>query len=133
MKMKLTDAACRTKPDPKRTLKLSDGGGMFLQVTSTGGRNWRFSYRRPVTKKQNTIAFGTYPEVSLDLARERRRKARELLADGMDPSEVRKETERELERTAEAATCFREIAERWWQAKMVRQGRAVGTLKEMGT
>jgi Arm DNA-binding domain len=57
--MNLTDAGCRTGPEPKRTLKLSDGGGMFLEVTPSGGRNWRFSYRRPVTKIQNTIAFGT--------------------------------------------------------------------------
>jgi integrase len=132
MKMKLTDAACRTKPDRKRTLKLSDGGGMFLQITPGGGRNWRFSYRRPVSKAQNTIAFGTYPEVSLDLARQRRKEARELVAKGMDPSEVRKETAKDQERAADAATSFREIAERWWQAKMVRQDRATGTLKRDG-
>ena len=116
MKMSLTDAACRSKPDPRRTLKLTDGGGMFLEVTPSGGRYWRFSYRRPVTKTQNTIAFGTYPAVSLDLARERRKEARELLAKGMDPSEVRKEIEKEKERAADAATRFGEIAERWWKA-----------------
>ncbi len=132
MKMNLTDAACRTKADPKRTLKLSDGGGMFLEITRAGGRNWRFSYRRPITKKQNTIGFGGYPEVSLDLARDRRKEARELLAKDLDPSEVRKVTAKEQERTAEAATSFREIAERWWQAKVVRQGRAAGTLKRDG-
>ena len=132
MKMSLTDAACRSKPDARRTLKLTDGGGMFLEVTPAGGRNWRFSYRRPVTKTQNTIAFGSYPAVSLDLARERRKEARELLARGLDPSEVRKEIEKEKERAADAATRFGEIAERWWKAKMIRQGRAAGTLKRDG-
>src|SRR6185369_2111377 len=43
-----------------------------------------------------------------------------------------KETEKEKERTVEAATTFRQIAERWWQTKMVRQGRAAGTLKRDG-
>ncbi|MDR2725815.1 MAG: Arm DNA-binding domain-containing protein, partial [Candidatus Adiutrix sp.] len=41
----LTDTAIRSiKPQPK-PVKLSDGGGMFLFCTPSGGRLWRLKYR----------------------------------------------------------------------------------------
>lgn len=70
--------------------KLRDGGGLFLWVMPDGAKLWRWDYRRPVTSKQNTIGFGSYPAVKLADARERVRVARELLARGVDPSEQRK-------------------------------------------
>lgn len=64
--------------------KIYDGGGLFLLVTPAGGRRWVLKYR--IQGREKSLAFGTYPDVSLKLARERRDEARALLASGVDPS-----------------------------------------------
>lgn len=97
----LTDTAIRkAKPGPK-PVKLRDGGGLYILINPDGSRWWRWDYRRPVTGKQNTLSFGTYPEVSLADARERRAEARRQVAAGIDPGEHRKaEKAAGLERSA---------------------------------
>ena len=86
--MALTDVAIK-KARPKETpYKLSDAGGMFLWVTPSGGRSWRWSYRHQ--GKQKLMAFGLYPDVPLSLARERHAQVRKLLAQGIDPMAERK-------------------------------------------
>ncbi len=69
---------------------LRDGRGLLLLVKSNGAKQWQFIYRRPVTGKRNTLGLGTYPDVSLRQARERREEARKQLADGIDPGAQRK-------------------------------------------
>jgi Arm DNA-binding domain len=67
--------------------KISDGGGLYLLVTPTGGRCWRYAYR--FGQKQKLLALGTYPEVPLQRARIRHEFARTLLAHGLDPSALK--------------------------------------------
>lgn len=86
---------------------LQDGYGLRLHVEPTGGKLWRFEYRRPVTGKRNLLSFGRYPEVSLRKARERRDEARKLLADGIDPGEQRKAA------AAAGADTFEAVAREW--------------------
>ena len=57
--------------------KHSDGGGLYLRVTSAG-KYWRMDYR--YASKRKTLALGVYPAVSLTEAREARYAARKLLA-----------------------------------------------------
>jgi integrase len=94
----------------KRT-KLSDGGGLYLDIQPSG-RYWRMKYR--FDGKEKTLALGVYPDVSLKLARERRTKAREQIADGIDPNEVRKEQKAALK---EQADTFKAVAEDWLKLK----------------
>jgi hypothetical protein len=68
--------------------KHRDGSGMYLLVNA-GGKYWRMDYR--FADKRKTLALGVYPEVSLAKARQRRDKARELLADGIDPGIAKRE------------------------------------------
>jgi len=81
--MKIQKAKAKDKP-----VTLFDGGGLFLMVTPSGGKLWRFKYR--FEGKEKKIAFGSYPEISLLDARQRRDDARKLLANNVDPSAVRK-------------------------------------------
>ena len=67
--------------------KHADGGGMYLLVKASG-RYWRMDYTH--ANKRKTLALGVYPEVSLAKARKRREEARELLAEGLDPSAAKK-------------------------------------------
>jgi hypothetical protein len=81
--MPLTDIAIRQAKATEKPFKLSDGGGLHLLVTPTGGKLWRLAYR--FDGKQRQLAFGGYPEVTLKDARARRDAAKETLAAGVDP------------------------------------------------
>lgn len=91
--------------------RLYDGDGLVLEVTPKGGKLWRFKYQ--FEGKEKKIAFGIYPDVSLDLARERRHEARKLVAQGIDPAAVRKD-----EKTGKATrkkNTFELLAREWLQ------------------
>ncbi len=82
--MKLTDTFLRSLKPDGQVKKYSDGGGLFLHVSESGGKLWRLAYR--YNGKQKLLSFGAYPAVSLKDARKRRDDAKELLAKDVDPS-----------------------------------------------
>ncbi|HEX6558069.1 MAG TPA: integrase arm-type DNA-binding domain-containing protein [Longimicrobiales bacterium] len=104
----LTPSAVANAKPKAEPYTMPDGRGMFLLVQPSGAKWWRFKYRRPGTKKRNTLSLGTYPDVSLKQARERREAARKLIADGIDPGDKRK-----AEATATADT-FEAVAREWF-------------------
>jgi integrase len=89
--------------------KLYDGKGLLLIVTPTGGKWWRFKYS--FDGKSKTISFGTYPEISLSQARDRREAARKLVAVGVDPSVNRRAVKTAKEELL--ANSFQCIALEW--------------------
>ena len=92
--MTLTDFAISKAKPRQKPYKLSDERGLFLLVSpSTKTRDhvsrlWRLKYR--FDGKEKLLALGSYPDVSLADARKRRETARNLLAQGIDPSVERK-------------------------------------------
>ncbi len=111
--MPLSNTSVRmAKPRPK-TYKLSDGQGLYVEVTPSGSRYWRLKYR--FAGKEKRLALGVYPTVPLAKAREDAREARRLLQDGVDPSLRKKERAREAKQAA--ANAF-EIVAREWHAVM---------------
>ncbi len=86
--MPLTDTAIRNAKPADKPRKLADEKGLFLLVTPKGGKWWRLKYR--VAGKEKLLSLGTYPEVTLKEAREKRDEARKQLGQGLDPSETRK-------------------------------------------
>ena len=86
---KLTDTAIRKAKHGDKSVKLSDGGGLYLELHPNGSRYWRMKYRHGAEKR---LAFGVYPEVTLAEARHCRDDARKLIANGTDPGELRKAT-----------------------------------------
>lgn len=86
--MPLTDTKARNAKPKNKQYKIFDIAGLFLVVTPAGSKWWRFKYR--FGGKEKLISLGTYPEVSLAQARVRRDEARKQVADGIDPSQVRK-------------------------------------------
>ena len=65
--MPLTDTRVRNAKPQAKAYKLSDGGGMYLLVTSDGARYWRLDYR--FVGKRRTLALGVYPIMTLAAAR----------------------------------------------------------------
>lgn len=92
--------------------KTTDGQGLYLLVKATG-KYWRMNYR--FAGKQKTLAIGVYPAVTLAKARQRRDKARELLADGIDPSKA-KQVEKQAQVVA-AANTFELVAKEFLVTK----------------
>ena len=88
--------------------KYTDGLGLHLLVKMSG-KYWRMNYR--FAKKQKTLALGVYPSVSLAKARQRREKAREQLADGIDPG-VAKQEEKQTQSDL-AKNTFEAVARAW--------------------
>jgi hypothetical protein len=109
----LSDTAARKAKPREKPYKVSDGRGLFLLVTPTGGKRWRFKYR--VDGKEKLLALGTYPDVGVKEARERVNAARSLLANGTDPGEHRK-AEKQASRLQKENT-FRALAEAWYSKK----------------
>lgn len=85
-------SAVRTAVDEGKPRKVSDGGGLVLDVRPTGSGWWRLRYWRD--GREGMLSLGTYPVVSLADARGRRDDARKQLAAGADPSTQRKEQKR---------------------------------------
>lgn len=108
--MALTDTAIRTAKPQEKPYRLADGGGMYLEIAPSGGKWWRLKYR--FDGKEKRISLGTYPEVSLKEAREKREAARKQLAAAIDPGENRKATK--AAKAGLAANSFEVVAREWY-------------------
>ncbi len=105
----LTDLKVQKAKPKDKPVSLFDGGGLYLLVTPSGGKLWRFKYR--FDKQEKKLALGSYPEISLLDARKRREDARKLLANGIDPGAVRKA---QKQAHAEEMETFEVIAREWF-------------------
>ncbi len=101
----LSDVLIRAVKPRDKPYKLSDERGLYLIVTPSGSRWWRFKYS--LDGREKGLSIGVYPDVPLALARKRRDEARQLIASGIDPSAKRK-----AEKTARGDT-FKAIGDEW--------------------
>lgn len=117
----LSDLEVRNAKPKDTDYKLYDGGGLHLVVTRTGGKLWRLKYS--FNGKEKTLSLGSYPSVPLSSyfdkatsteiegARGKREQAKRLLANGIDPSAIKK-----AQKTAQGeqdANTFEVIAREW--------------------
>ncbi len=114
--MPLSDRSIKAAKPSGSAQRLFDARGLYLEISPNGGRWWRLKYR--FQKKEKRISLGTYPEVPLKEARERRDAARALLSSGVDPSAKRQQDRREA--AIRAANSFEAVALEW-QAKQARR------------
>lgn len=104
----------QAKPQAK-PYKLAAGGGLFMLVTPSGGKLWRYKYR--FEGKEKLLSLGSYPDTGLKEANERHQQARKLLADGVDPGEHRKAVK--IEQAKIESNTFKQWAGKWhahWKA-----------------
>nr|WP_284503248.1 MULTISPECIES: integrase arm-type DNA-binding domain-containing protein [unclassified Caballeronia] len=106
----MTDITIKNARPREKAYRITDGAGMYLEVTPSGGKHWRFKYR--FFGKEKRLALGSYPLVSLKEARRRRDDARRLLANGIDPG-----IERRIQKAAavaHSANSFEVVAREWF-------------------
>ena len=120
--MPLTDPACRNAlcPAEKMRLRLTDSGGLYLEVSPNQSRRWFWKYT--FGGKEKRIALGHYTEsgstkvlVTLKAAREARDDARKLLRSGTDPAQQRQLDK--LARQTISGTTFEAVAREFHAAK----------------
>ena len=85
--MSLTDTRIRAAKATTKPYKLTDSGGLYLEVRSSGAKLWRYRYR--IAGKENVYALGEYPEKGLAEARAERDNARKLVKTGVHPAHSR--------------------------------------------
>ncbi len=108
--MPLTDIALKAAKPTGKSQRLFDGAGLYLEISPSGGKWWRFKYR--FDGKEKRLSLGVYPDVPLKEARERRDDMRRLIANGVDPGINRKiQKAAKLERSANS---FEAIAREWY-------------------
>lgn len=111
--MPITDIAARNAAPREKTYRLADSGGMYLEVSPSGGKYWRLKYR--FNGKEKRLALGVYPTVGLAAARKKRDIAREQLAAGIDPGEKKKIDKRTARLNANNS--FEVVAREWLEER----------------
>lgn len=111
----LTDTQIRKAKASDKPIKLTDSGGLYLQITPAGGKHWRYRYQFDGKEKTHTI--GPYPIVSLADARDARDAARKQLLSGIDPSAAKKATKRS---DVANSSIFETVAREWHQRNKSR-------------
>ncbi len=116
---KLTDKQVRDFIRRGERRKLADGAGLYLTLTPAGRGVWRLKYRLPRQDGavEKVYTLGSYPEISLQAAREERTRLRQLVVQGRDLAQLRKKER--LDRVTASANTFRAVAEEWLASKRV--------------
>ena len=138
--MPLTDARIRNTKPAEKPIKLTDGGGLYLEVRKTGTKLWRYRYR--IAGKENVFAIGEYCQApageaeaanrrasgrfTLAEARQERDRCRGLVKQGVHPAHNRQA--HRAAQLAENANTFEAVPREWiekkkpgWSAYYLRQ------------
>lgn len=129
MKVKKFTNKTAIEAQPKeKVYKLSTGFGFYLLVKPTGAKYWQYDYR--YGGKQATISLGNFLETSLEEAKAQYVKARELLKQGINPSEERKRIKEDIKKkVTEEKQTFEAVAKEWHKKASV--GKAPGYAEEL--
>ena len=106
---KLTEFAIQKAKPRDRDYAMSDGAGLYLWITTSGGRLWRWGYM--FDRKNKLMSYGKYPDIGLAKARELHQDARTLLASGTDPMAARKA--KKAANDASGKHSFQTVAMEW--------------------
>jgi integrase len=113
----LADTAIRNAKAKDKPYKLADEKGMFLLINPNGSKYFRLKYR--FAGKEKTLALGVYPETGLKAARAKRDEAKKQIAEGRDPSIIRK-----IKKAGSLENTFKAIAEEFLEANSARWSQA---------
>lgn len=103
--MPLTETQAKNAKPRERAYKLADSEGLFLLVQPNGKKLWRMKYR--FAGKEKLLSFGAYPALGIAAARDKRKAAKALLAEGKDPMKAKGES------ISENGDTFYMVAKRW--------------------
>lgn len=109
--MPLSEPQIRSAKPAATAYKLYDSEGLFLWVTPSGGKLWRFRFK--AQGKEKLLSLGAYPKLGLTAARKARNAAIEKVQAGGDPAAERAAAKRERKLTKK--NTFKAVALEWHQ------------------
>lgn len=129
--MPLSDLALKKAKPQEKPYKLADEKGLYVLIQPTGSKLWRMNYRHE--GRQKTLYLGTYPDVTIAGARDRRDDARKLLADGIDPAAAKQSDK--LARKIATTNSLEAVAREWFAKFLAKKsesyrGRTVARLEK---
>jgi len=98
----------------KKPGRYGDGRGLYLQVSNSGVKSWLFRYVQH--GRERWMGLGPLHTVGLSDARERSRRARQQLLDGIDPLDARKAEQAAQALQAARSLTFEEAAQQYFDA-----------------
>jgi hypothetical protein len=111
----LTELQVKNAKPRQKSYKLSDGGGLYIEVMPSESRIWRMKFRQS-NSKEDRLTFGPNPKISIMQARAKRMEARRLKLQGIDPGKYRDDA-RWLA-AEKASNTFEKIAREWYANKV---------------
>ncbi|MBD9356972.1 tyrosine-type recombinase/integrase [Methylomonas albis] len=118
------DTVYRAAKPSEKEYFINDGGGLYLVVGKNGTKIWKFIFT--FEGKRKKLSFGIYPDATLENARRKAEEARNNIADGIDPSETRKQAKAEIAQVVEnqnridsglpIANSFEDITRQWLES-----------------
>ena len=114
--MSLTDTQIRLAKPKDKSYKVSDGRGLYLQVAVSGSKYWRLKYR--IAGKEKLLSIGVYPKVSLKQARKMCADAKDLLDQGIDPSQAKQA--KKLEHVQAHTSNLETLAREWHKQQTLK-------------
>ncbi|NRA87899.1 MAG: tyrosine-type recombinase/integrase [Rhizobiales bacterium] len=112
--MALTNLKCQNAQPKEKLYRIYDSGGLYLEITTKGGKYWRLKFR--YLGREKRLSFGVFPTVSLKDARIKRDEAKQYLANGVNPSRLVKEAKQK--KYLNQKNSFEEIAREWHQTRV---------------
>jgi len=113
-----SDLRFRKARTKDKAYKIGDRDGMYLYVSTTGAKSWRYDYRH--AGKRYTLTIGLFPDVPLAAARKELQKAREALARGENPTLLKQREKQERK----SGDTFRAIGESWFDDVVLKKSKS---------
>ena len=104
----LTETTARSADPGQKSYMLRDDQGLYLRVDPSGCKYWIVRYWED--KKEHRTSLGTYPEISLNDAREKRNQLRKVRASGEKISEL-----------PNAPEIFSDVVKEWLKVRMANK------------
>lgn len=123
--MPLTEAKVKSLKPKAKPYKVSDYDSLFVLVTPSGSKLWKFKFR--VDGKEKSLSFGKYPAVTLKRARFLRDEARTQIAEGRDPAQAKQKAKVKKKRVSEHT--FAKFAD-LFLAKQLKEGKSEATIQK---
>ena len=111
----LSDKEISNAKPKEKEYPLNDGEGLNLLVKPDGIKLWVFRYTSPTQNKRRKTSFGTYPKISLKDARTKKLEFQDLIKQGIDPIDDKREEKAEIQ--LQKKSNFINVVNLWFQSQ----------------
>lgn len=111
---KLSDSKVKSLKTDKKQERFYDGGGLYIEVSNTGKKHWRYKFR--IAGKENVYSIGSYPNVSLRNARIAHQEAKALVEQGINPTIIK--NTRKFQNEYSSHNSLEAIGNEWFAIKI---------------